>query len=73
MKKVVLVALVLAGCAAPHYTKEGVSNDEARQDAAQCRYQAESATAPIYDVIERTIRRNELIESCLQSRGYRRG
>lgn len=68
MKKLLFV-LLLSGCAAP-MTKSGVTDAEVARDRDECIYQADMATAGLYDAIARGIRRNELVVSCMRLRGY---
>jgi hypothetical protein len=73
VKKLVFVVALLAGCAPAHYVKNDITPDQAAQDRQECIYEAERAAAPIYDAITRQIRINDLVGSCLEARGYRRG
>lgn len=50
---------------------EGVSDEQARRDFDECRYQADLATQSIRDVLERSMRKNYLAEDCLKLRGYK--
>lgn len=64
------ILLLLAGCTTT-MVNDNVSNEQAQRDLEECRYQADLATQPIRDVIERSMRKNYLAEDCMKLRGYR--
>lgn len=64
------ILLLLAGCTT-HMVNENVSNEQAQRDLEECRYEADLATQPIRDALERAIRKNDLAANCLKLRGYR--
>ena len=73
MRKLLFVMLAaLAGCGGP-MTKEGATSADVDRDNAECRYEAEKAAAGMQEGLERGLRRNEIMESCLRMRGYRAG
>ncbi len=45
MRAAVISLAILAGCASPLWTKEGATQADFNRDAAQCEYEAASATA----------------------------
>lgn len=70
-KLIAVTAVLLAACSSGPWSRlDGSSN---MQDFTDCRYDAEVATAPMREGIDRALRRNELEESCLRKRGYAPG
>lgn len=71
MRKMILTLAVLAaGCAGERWTKAGGTQAESERDFGQCRYEASVATASMRDPIEQALMHRDLMNQCLQLRGY---
>lgn len=63
----ILLALVLSACAAP-YTKEGISDEQRRQDYLDCKLEAAKVSG--YDYIDKIMNQNDVKKACLEAKGY---
>ena len=76
MKKVILIALCLTGCAQGIWVKQTATSQQAQRDFAECEYDAKKFSyVPMYGSgigagIEEGMRYNELMNQCMIVKGY---
>ncbi len=68
-----IIALLLSGCGGKYmYVKPGKTIAEARQNSGECEYEANVATATIYNSMTKAMETYRIKDMCMNTRGYYR-
>lgn len=65
-----LLSLAITGCTA--WTRPDTTEDEFRQDLAECEYEATKATANLAPGYVQSSNKFDVKEECMRMKGYRR-
>lgn len=64
-----LLTICISSCK-PAYYKDGISEDQSRQDQLDCNFEASKASG--YDYIDKAMNQNDIKKACLEAKGYTR-
>lgn len=69
---IIVLMILLSGCAGPSWSRPGGTQAQLAQDNAQCQYQADLATAAIDNPVHAGIQDALLNISCMKAMGWQK-
>lgn len=71
MKYVLILSILyLLSACKPAYYKDGISEEQIKQDQLDCNFEAAKVSG--YDAIDKAMNQNDVKKACLEARGYTR-